>query len=107
MQGLQTLGVYAFGDCTRLAAIDMSGMSALQVIGDCAFYCCTSLTSANFSGLDSLAHIGGDFLEGCDAMAAGDLAQLTELRKNLCWRTVPPCVKIQWRAHEDQGMMPS
>merc|ERR1719157_280669 len=63
-EGLTTIGIQAFSDCTSLASVSFP--ESLTSIGDYAFYGATSLASISFP--DSLTSIGTYAFSGATSL---------------------------------------
>ena len=77
--GLESIGSYAFYDCTSLTAVTLP--AGLESIGDYAFYDCTSLTAVTLH--DGLQSIGDNAFRGCSALTSIDIpASVTSIGVN-------------------------
>lgn len=65
-QGVETIGDYAFEDCSNLKSVSIPG--SVVYIGDSAFEDCDAITSINIP--DGVQEIGYDAFYGCDKLAS-------------------------------------
>ena len=55
---METIGQYAFNDCTSLQTVTFEKGSKLKTIGDSAFSYCTALTTVDMSACTQVTEIG-------------------------------------------------
>ena len=68
--GVTTIGIYAFRDCTSLTAVTI--LNSVTTIGDFAFSTCTSLTAVTIP--NSVTTIGYAAFRSCTSLTAIDVA---------------------------------
>ena len=71
---LATVGGSWLSGCTSLTALDCTGLTQLATVGDCWLSGCPSLTVLDCTGLTQLATVGGSWLSGCTSLTAVKLA---------------------------------
>lgn len=81
MEGIRTIGVYAFYNCTSLLPIDFSKFTNLQTIEGSAFRYCTGMNGStlDFSGCSQLTTIAGGAFRNIN-FSAFDFTGCTSLR---------------------------
>ena len=65
---MNTIGVYAFNNCTSLQSVDFGNNSQLQTISERAFSSCTAMKSVNFGENSVLTTIGRGAFAWCYAL---------------------------------------
>ena len=66
---MNTIGVYAFNNCTSLQSVDFGNNSQLTTISERAFSSCTAMKSVNFGNNSVLTTIGRGAFAWCYALA--------------------------------------
>ena len=77
---LETIGNYAFYNCSGITEVDLSQCTSLTSIGDYAFYNCSGLTSITL--LSNLTSIGNYAFSGCTNLQPSETDQGVEYLGN-------------------------